>query len=323
MSHTRILSLFLAFIGITAVTLSLSTETQAQQGEKPKPAAVRDTPRADEREGQKVPEAVDKAIDESAKPESTKGKAATEPKAGTKVNAQSEVDLGDTESEMTLLENSFISLELKLNEEQQRELRELIRMARSDMHKVMARLPTTEAEREAVMNAVKSELNSIYQRYRAEAEDVLTPEQKQRLGELMLRVRGMSAITDPAYVEVLDLSEKQEKEIRAIVDAAKEQRKEIRKATKGEGKEGRQERREKLKQLRTETDEKIKAVLTPAQIEKFEKLKGSTFDFTKIQTQSESTGVDLGTSESLDAKPESAKPEVPKTPVPPESRPQE
>jgi len=78
------------------------------------------------------------------------------------------------------------------------------------------------------------------------------------------------------------------------VEDSQGKRKDIIRTSRRGGKDARQARRESLKRLRTETDDKIKAVLTPAQLEAFEKLQGKPFDTESIPD--DEPGIDLGES---------------------------
>ena len=98
--------------------------------------------------------------------------------------------------------------------------------------------------------------------------------------ELSLQQRGADALEDEEIAAALKLTDDQKKAlVKVREDSAEKQNEIIKSLTEGGGDQG--EIREKVGALRKELNEKAMAVLTSAQKESFEKLKGSKFDLPK------------------------------------------
>ena len=222
-------------------------------------------------------------------------KAAPESKVPAEAPA-TEISVGvDVEEvpEVGLLERDTVRTELKITDEQRQKIQELIRTIRQDISKARARLKSEETQTQ-VVKVLKDQSAGVYNKYKTQVEEILTPEQRQRLRELYFQFRGMKAVTDPEIAQALKLTSEQQKQIDAAIADAKDNRHDIRVATRKRGKVGRQERRTKLESLRKDVDSQISALLTVQQRELFLKIQGPDFDFGSAQSDFEDGTVELG-----------------------------
>lgn len=102
-------------------------------------------------------------------------------------------------------------------------------------------------------------------------EETLTAAQRKRLEQITLQVSGLQQLTRPEVAKVLDLTEDQQKKFKEM---QKEARKELEAIINLKD---RKEKTAKLAKLREETDKKIDAVLTEAQLAKAKELVGEPF----------------------------------------------
>ncbi len=105
---------------------------------------------------------------------------------------------------------------------------------------------------------------------------VLTEQQQKRLAELRLQREGASAITRPEVAKKLSLDDAQKEKIKKIdADNQPAERLDFQNATQEE----RQKYFAEARERREKTETALLAVLTPAQKENFEKMKGDKFEF--------------------------------------------
>jgi len=113
-----------------------------------------------------------------------------------------------------------------------------------------------------------------------QVDKILDKKQVGRMKELSLQQRGADALEDEEIAAALKLTDDQKKAlVKVREDSAEKQNEIIKSLTEGGGDQG--EIREKVGALRKELNEKAMAVLTSAQKESFEKLKGAKFDLPK------------------------------------------
>jgi Spy/CpxP family protein refolding chaperone len=106
---------------------------------------------------------------------------------------------------------------------------------------------------------------------------ILNADQMKRYNQLRLQQQGMSALAEKAVAEELKLTSDQRTKIEGILDA---QRSEMRSAFQGGGGGGdREAMREKMMAMRKQTDEKIAALLTEEQKNKWKEMVGAPFTF--------------------------------------------
>ena len=101
------------------------------------------------------------------------------------------------------------------------------------------------------------------------AEKILSSAQFTRFKEISLQAYGISAVTDPIVTKTLGITGDQLKGLQAIQSGFGEQLKTL----------PTREREKRFWQLQEEALEKVMTLLTPAQRERFEKMRGKPFKF--------------------------------------------
>lgn len=168
----------------------------------------------------------------------------------------------------SLLEHS----DLKITPEQREKIRVLMGKVRADLEQAKA-AASNEKIREAAMAQLKVRSALLMQKYQGEVNDILTPQQKQRLEQLVFRIRGVSTLQDDNIAEYLKLTPQQRDKIKDLIKKNEDQRKELRQ-TRPVTREDRIAKRDKRRTLRHEHQDLLKQVLTPEQLKEYESLQG-------------------------------------------------
>jgi Spy/CpxP family protein refolding chaperone len=112
--------------------------------------------------------------------------------------------------------------------------------------------------------------------------EILTPEQTQRLKQIRLQVEGPAALNSPEVAQALKLTEAQRSKLTSLQNqfrmAVREVFESVRKLTSDERQARRNEIMERLDEARKETVAKSMAVLTPQQCEKLNEMQGKKID---------------------------------------------
>ncbi|MFO1022558.1 MAG: hypothetical protein U0903_17950 [Planctomycetales bacterium] len=170
---------------------------------------------------------------------------------------------------MKLLGNS----DLKITPEQQQKIHALMDKVRADFQQAKT-AASSEQVRALAMAQLKERSTALFQKYQAEVNDILTPQQKQRLEQLMFQIRGYSNLQDDGIADYLKLTPEQREKIKTLLKENEEQRRELRQAPRPHSKDERVVRREKRRELRHTHQDLLKQVLTPEQLQEFKKLQG-------------------------------------------------
>jgi Spy/CpxP family protein refolding chaperone len=107
-------------------------------------------------------------------------------------------------------------------------------------------------------------------------DSVLNSQQKARVKEIRLQVRGVAALTSKEVVETLKLTDDQVNKIKELTAALRKDTREARQAAVTSG--DRSSVREAVAKVRKEGTEKIMAVLTPDQKAGLEKMQGAKIE---------------------------------------------
>jgi hypothetical protein len=103
--------------------------------------------------------------------------------------------------------------------------------------------------------------------------DVLKPEQKKRLDQIVLQQRGGDALTDPKVQQTLGITDDQKEKIKSIQDDLRKTMGELRASAGGD----RQEMAKKMQEMRTANNDKLLKLLTDDQKKKFDEMTGPKF----------------------------------------------
>lgn len=125
------------------------------------------------------------------------------------------------------------------------------------------------------MDLATERLNTSYQ---PKLKDVLVADQLHRLRQIQLQVAALDAILEVEVVLQLELSAEQRQQLDTLRDEYGGQMQEL---VRGDGDQG--ERMAKYRELANERDQKVAAVLTTEQRERYFALLGEPFDVTQVR----------------------------------------
>jgi hypothetical protein len=163
--------------------------------------------------------------------------------------------------ELFLLGQESVKKELQITEEQTTKARELGEKQRDSFGNFRE---LSREDRQAKMEENRKALE-------AGLADILKPEQVSRLKQISLQQRGPSAISDPAIAAALDLSADQKQKVEAIQEESREALRALRDAGDPEA------AREKFQSIRKATADKLAALLTTEQQNKWTEMLGTPF----------------------------------------------
>jgi hypothetical protein len=182
-----------------------------------------------------------------------------------------------------LLQMESVQKELELVDDQKAKFKEVGDDLRAQFTKLRD-LP--QAEREAKQAEL---MKTIHEKIEKAVSEVLLPHQSERLRELALQRLGALALGDPKVQEDLQITADQKNQLKTIQESMQAKQQELRSGFTSlrnldddARRKAMQEMRPKIEAFRTAMDDAGKqalAVLTPAQQESFEKMKGQKFDF--------------------------------------------
>jgi Spy/CpxP family protein refolding chaperone len=193
---------------------------------------------------------------------------------------------------ITLLQSKSVQEELKLAPDQIQKIRE-IPQSIYDKHREELEA-AQKLEGEARRERVPKILLTINDEASKAQEELLNPQQKNRLKEITVQQSGPRAFLDQEVQKTLNLTDEQKDKIKTINENFQKQEFEIfprrggGRASPGRG--GYQERFEKSDALRKESVDKILAILTDDQKKKYKEMTGMPFELKRAAQPSERPG---------------------------------
>lgn len=194
---------------------------------------------------------------------------------------------GDMES--ALLRSAEVRAELELMPDQEAALKELEKRGQQrpeggeggfDPRQFDFR-NASEEERAEMFAKIQAMRKEQAEKRRAQLEEVLFPEQMERLGQLTLQLQGMAALADPEVQKKIGITESQVEKMKEFrTEQETKMRESMREVWQSGDREG---LREKMKEMRDEAEAAVMKQLEPEQRKKFEEMKGEPFDFSQIQ----------------------------------------
>ena len=166
-----------------------------------------------------------------------------------------------TTIELLLLRQKSVQQELKLSPEL---VEKVVEFTNKQHEAFRVALRLSDEER-------KQKLKEFDKQNKQFLTDNLTPEQRQRLVQIMLQVTGLHELNRPDVAKALNLTEEQQQKFKEL---QKEHRKQLVEIFQSREREG---RNEKLAKLREDTRNKVQAILTDEQKEKVRELVGEPF----------------------------------------------
>lgn len=170
---------------------------------------------------------------------------------------------------MGLLVRADVRRDLALTPEQVSRLDAIQAEARE---KMMALREQFGEDRESAMQAMRS----IQEEIQKKAEAVLNQDQKKRLREIFIQVNFVAAIMSEDIGKELGITAEQRNRIQALQEAQREAMREVRQRAQ-DGEIDQTEARAAMERNRKILEDKVREVLTPAQREKLETMKGRPF----------------------------------------------
>jgi small-conductance mechanosensitive channel len=126
----------------------------------------------------------------------------------------------------------------------------------------------------------QTKLSQFVEQTQAAAERILTADQRQRLGQIMLRVRGINLVLTPQVAERLRLTQQQQSAIQKTLDAAAEELAGLR--TRLRGGESPQQIEALAREVRTTEQRQVLDALSDEQRQLLRELLGRTFDSSRL-----------------------------------------
>jgi len=173
-----------------------------------------------------------------------------------------------------LLGNKSVQDELKLTDDQKKEIKTVTDAQREKMTKAFA---DNKGDMDAITKAMK-EINDDANKTLTKTLDGLKDDQKKRFKQISVQVKGLKAFSDPDVVTALKLTDKQKDDFKAQADDFDKDRRALmtdagRDATK------RAEATTKANELQAKVTDKIVGSLTDDQKKTFKEMTGDKFDF--------------------------------------------
>jgi Spy/CpxP family protein refolding chaperone len=177
-----------------------------------------------------------------------------------------------------LIGSEQVQKELELADEQKAEIKKLTDEMQERTRAAFAAVrDLSEDERQAKREEMAKEGEARMAEAKKKIDEVLLPEQRERLDQIVLQVQGTQALATEAVAAKLSLSDEQKTKIKEVQEAQGEKMRELFQGGRDGG------GREAFDKLRTETQEKVDAILTAEQKEKLAQLKGKAFELDRSQ----------------------------------------
>jgi Spy/CpxP family protein refolding chaperone len=176
-----------------------------------------------------------------------------------------------------LLRMDKVREELKITSDQEEALKKLGEQMRPSRPEGMDFRSMSEEERNEFFQKMRGEVEKKAGEMKEKLEEVLFPEQTERLGEIVLQRRGVQALNDPEIAKELSITDAQKKELEEVRETLREEMSTKARemfANRGEG----GDPREAFAKLREDMETKILAVLTDEQRTHFDEMKGEPFE---------------------------------------------
>jgi len=182
------------------------------------------------------------------------------------------------------LQNDKVQKELELVDDQKDQIKKLGDKSRENMREMFSGLQDLpQEERQEKMRELQPKMEESQKALGKQVDEVLMPNQRDRLKQITVQIQGTGALSDEEVAKELALSDDQEKQIQQVRQEAFEKMRENFRPGAGGGDNDRDARRERMQKAQKETDDKVLAVLTSEQRDKFEKMKGEKFEFDPSQ----------------------------------------
>jgi hypothetical protein len=178
---------------------------------------------------------------------------------------------------LQLVRNEAVQKDIAVKEDQSGKLQELLaayqkdlaaipQLSREDAQKL------TDEERRTKAQEAREASSKVQDTYQKQLAGMLDKTQLERLNQIRLQAAGPSAIGTPEVATALGLSREDRQKIQAALNELNQGRQRGERPTE-----------EQRAALRDKLEAKLKELLTPEQLAKFEELKGKPFDVSQLR----------------------------------------
>ncbi len=185
-----------------------------------------------------------------------------------------------------LLQIEKVRKAAEILDEQVEDIKKAVDKVREDARSTQGERPNfrdlTETQREEMFKKFRAQQEATTKKINEAVEEVLLPQQVERLEEIRLQIQGVAALLTEPVQKALKITAEQKTKFAGVQKETQEKGQElfsgVRELFQGGDREkaqaAMQEIREKMTTMQKETNEKILAVLTDGQKKEFEKMKG-------------------------------------------------
>lgn len=172
---------------------------------------------------------------------------------------------------MEVLMDENVRKELDIVDDQVTKIRAVGDKMREEMREMFSGMrDLSDEDRQAKFAELREKMQARTQSMQKEIDEILLPQQRDRLKQVMLqsRIRNQgtsNALASDEIAKELDITDEQKQKLREAAEQAQT------------------EMRQKMEKLRDEAEQKVLSVLTPAQQDKLKKLIGSKIEFSQPQ----------------------------------------
>jgi Spy/CpxP family protein refolding chaperone len=183
---------------------------------------------------------------------------------------------------MMFLQNEQVQKELELIDDQKEQIKKINEKADEERRANFAGFgDLSQEERQTKLEELRPKMEESQKALAKQIDEVLMPNQRDRLKQVTIQIQGTAALSDDEVAKELALTDDQEKQIEQVRREAGERNRE---AFRDGGAGGDPEaRRERFQKMQKETDDKVLAVLSSEQRDKFTKMQGEKFEFDRSQ----------------------------------------
>ncbi len=183
---------------------------------------------------------------------------------------------GGGDMTQTLLRIEAIRTELEISPDQEEALTKMQEQGRTERPSADFR-NMSEEERTEFFTKMRKQAEERNAKMKEQLEEVLFPEQLERLQEINIQLQGIAALRNEDVAKELKITDAQKKELEEVQAGMMEKMREGMRElfTSGGGREG---MREKIEKMREDMEGDVLGVLTSDQKKKFEEMKGEKFE---------------------------------------------
>ena len=182
---------------------------------------------------------------------------------------------GGGDMTMALLRIEAVRTELEMSPDQEEALTKLQEQGRPERPDVDFR-NMSEEERTEFFEKMRKQAQERTTKMKEQLEEVLFPEQLERLQEINIQLQGIAALQNEEVAKELKITDAQKKELEEVRAGLMEKMREGMRELFSSG--SRDGIREKMEKMRDDMEGDVLAVLTSEQKKKFEEMKGEKFE---------------------------------------------